>query len=86
MRSGTEHSLRRIVEYDGFRRRVWIFGQRCHHGATGSAVAGVACARLLIERQLGSSGFALVLTGGVLMAHDWKDHDLWFERGRGSQP
>jgi hypothetical protein len=45
-----------------------------------------ACARLLIERQLGSSGFALVLTGGVLMAHDWKDHDLWFERGRGSQP
>jgi hypothetical protein len=29
---------------------------------------------------------ALALTGGVLMAHDWKDRELWFERGRGTQP
>lgn len=22
--------------YDRVRRRLWIFGQRCHHGATGT--------------------------------------------------
>jgi hypothetical protein len=25
-------------------------------------------------------------TGGALMAHDWKDHTIWFERGHGTQP
>jgi hypothetical protein len=28
---------------------------------------------------------ALALAGGALMAHDWKDHSVWFERGRGLQ-
>ena len=28
---------------------------------------------------------ALVATGGVLMAHDWKDKSIWFERGYGTQ-
>jgi hypothetical protein len=24
-------------------------------------------------------------SGAVMMAHDWKDRGIWFERGRGSQ-
>ncbi|HWC27014.1 MAG TPA: hypothetical protein VG474_10565 [Solirubrobacteraceae bacterium] len=26
----------RPIHYDRVRRRLWIFGQRCHHGATGT--------------------------------------------------
>jgi hypothetical protein len=26
---------------------------------------------------------ALALAGWALMAHDWKDRALWFQRGRG---
>jgi hypothetical protein len=30
---------------------------------------------------------AAALTGGAsLMAHDWKDRSIWFERGYGTQP
>ena len=29
----------RFVEYDATAHRLWILGQRCHHGATGSIVA-----------------------------------------------
>jgi uncharacterized membrane protein len=68
------------VEYDALSRRLWILGQRCHHGATGSVVAAVG----LIAG--GRSKLVLALTGGALMAHDWKDHSIWFERGRGTQP
>lgn len=71
----------RPVEYDALRRRVWIFGQRCHHGAGGALVAGAAV--LLEERR---RRLVLALTGGALMAHDWHDHTIWFERGYGSQP
>ena len=28
--------LRKPIHYDRVRRRLWIFGQRCHHGATGT--------------------------------------------------
>jgi hypothetical protein len=24
--------------YDRVRRRLWVFGQRCHHGATGAVL------------------------------------------------
>jgi hypothetical protein len=24
-------------------------------------------------------------SGALMMAHDWKDRSIWFERGRGSQ-
>jgi len=75
----------KFVEYDALRHRLWILGQRCHHGATGSLVAAVGCLGLLAERQVGRSMLALTLTGGALMAHDWKDHTIWFERGRGTQ-
>jgi hypothetical protein len=88
------YSLRKLVEYDGLRHRLWILGQRCHHGATGTVVAGAAFLALLtadvtpVVRPNSSprSALALVAAGGALMmAHDWKDRSIWFERGRGSQ-
>ena len=48
-------------------RRLWIRGQRCHHGATGALLA--------------SMGAMAVAAGGLLMAHDWKDRAHWFARG-----
>ena len=83
---------RRLVEYDALRRRLWILGQRCHHGATGSVVALLACAGAMVESTrverpaARAPVVALALTGGALMAHDWKDREIWFERGRGTQP
>ena len=80
----------KALEYDALHRRLWIGGQRLHHGATGSLVAALACAALLTVQVKGASGMrplvAMVAAGGALMAHDWKDRSLWFERGRGSQP
>ena len=83
MPSRSEHIQRRLVEYDRLRRRVWILGQRCHHGATGSVVAALACLGLATSKPAVSarSLIALAATGGALMAHDWKDHSAWFERG-----
>lgn len=76
----------RIVEYDVLRRRLWILGQRCHHGATGSLVAAAACLGIITQRSTHTPLLAVAATGGALMAHDWKDRELWFERGYGSQP
>ena len=81
----------RFVEYDAFRRRLWILGQRCHHGATGSLVTAAAFLALMAESTVDADPaprtlFAAVAAGGALMmAHDWKDRGIWFERGRGSQ-
>jgi hypothetical protein len=79
---------RKVVEYDSLRRRLWILGQRCHHGATGSIVAVVACLGLVAEssKAIKPTSLVALATGGALMAHDWKDHSIWFERGRGNQP
>lgn len=81
---------RKLLEYDSTRRRLWIGGQRCHHGATGSIVATTACARLVSGRRRASSKdrplVALALAGWALMAHDWKDRSIWFQRGRGPEP
>jgi hypothetical protein len=90
MRQGARHPVRRLVEYDGLHRRVWILGQRCHHGATGSLVAGAAFLALIVDPPQPVTGprsaLAIVAAGGALMmAHDWKDRSMWFERGRGSQ-
>jgi hypothetical protein len=84
--------MRTFVEYDALRRRLWIAGQRCHHGATGSVVAAVACLGLMVEPVAVTkpaprprSMLALAAAGGVMMLHDWKDRSIWFERGHGSQ-
>jgi hypothetical protein len=82
----------RLYEYDSVRKRLWILGQRCHHGATGSLVTALACVGLIVPASRGSAPaaaaplVALVATGGALMAHDWKDRPIWFERGYGTQP
>jgi hypothetical protein len=87
------YSAKRLVEYDALRHRLWILGQRCHHGATGSVVAAVAAVALISDPTVASrpqlwpsSLLALAAAGGALMmVHDWKDRAIWFERGRGSQ-
>jgi hypothetical protein len=86
MRIRGEQSPRHLFEYDTLRRRLWIFGQRCHHGATGSFVAAAGALGMIVERDSRSPLAALVATGTVLMAHDWKDRSMWFERGHGTQP
>lgn len=81
------HMRRKALEYDALRRRLWIFGQRCHHGAAGSLAAMCACAGLIAEPAHALRPAVLALAaGGALMAHDWKDRSIWFERGYGSQP
>jgi hypothetical protein len=91
MRAGRAQSVGKLVEYDALRRRLWIFGQRCHHGATGSVLAVAACLALIadpvpVDKPVVGSSSALALAAGTLMmAHDWKDRSIWFERGRGSQ-
>ena len=93
MRHSGARSNRRVVEYDSLRRRLWILGQRCHHGATGTLVVAVGCLGLLADtspavrqRTEARTMLAIALTGGALMVHDWKDRSIWFERGRGTQP
>lgn len=92
MDAGVAYTARKLVEYDALRHRLWIMGQRCHHGATGSLVAAAACLALLsdpvpVPRPTWPAPVvAAALAGGALMmAHDWKDRAIWFERGRGSQ-
>lgn len=69
----------RVIGFDPDLRRLWIGGQRLHHGATGIALAGVAVANLLTRRS--PRGLAYLLAGSAMVAHDWKDRSLWFRRG-----
>jgi hypothetical protein len=71
----------RILGVDPQLRRLWVGGQRLHHGLTGVAVAGAGLAQLLIRRTDASRALAWTLAGGVLIAHDWKDRSAWFRRG-----
>jgi hypothetical protein len=74
-------SLPPLLRYDAVRRRVWLLGQRCHHGAGGAVLTAAGLGGLLTTR-LSARGIAtLVAAGGLLMAHDWNDRGLWFERG-----
>ena len=70
-----------IVGVDVTRRRLWVGGQRLHHGATGIAVAGGALAQLLAGRTSPGRGAAYVLAGGAMVAHDWRDRRVWFTLG-----
>jgi hypothetical protein len=36
MATTTTPHISKPIYYDRVRRRLWIFGQRCHHGATGT--------------------------------------------------
>jgi hypothetical protein len=89
MELGARSMPTRLVEYDALRHRLWIRGQRCHHGATGTIVALTACVGLVAGQapvpkvQPPRSLAVLALAGGALMAHDWKDRSIWFQRGRG---
>jgi len=82
MDASSDSRAHKPIEYDAVRRRLWLFGQRCHHGATGAVIAGVALTGLFSarfrQRRLG----ALAATGGLLMVHDWKDRAQWFAPGR----
>jgi hypothetical protein len=71
-----------VLRYDARRRRLWIAGQRCHHGATGALVTGVAATALLATRTHLPGLAALVAAGGALMVHDWHDRAVWFQPGR----
>jgi hypothetical protein len=71
----------RILGIDPELRRVWVGGQRLHHGLTGIAVATAGLAQLARGRAEASRAIAWTLAGGFLMAHDWKDRAVWFQRG-----
>jgi hypothetical protein len=70
-----------IVGLDPELRRVWVGGQRLHHGLTGIAVASAGLANLALRRSGTNRAIVWALAGGVLMAHDWKDRSAWFRRG-----
>ena len=42
--------IRKPLHYDAIQRRLWIRGQRCHHGATGVLLAGAGMLGLLTLR------------------------------------
>jgi hypothetical protein len=69
----------RPLHYDPLHRRLYICGQRCHHGATGAVLAGAGALGLVALRTPALA--AMIATGGVLMAHDWRDRAVWFARG-----
>ena len=73
----------KLLHYDAAVRRLWIRGQRCHHGATGALLAGAGLVGLAALRAPAIG--AVVAAGGVLMVHDWHDRRLWFARA-GSRP
>jgi hypothetical protein len=71
----------RVLGIDPELRRVWVGGQRLHHGLTGIAVASAGLAKLATGRTETTRAIAWALVGGALMAHDWKDRSVWFQRG-----
>jgi hypothetical protein len=76
--------IRKPVYYDAARRRLWICGQRCHHGATGALIAAAGAATLAALKT--PPAVALLAAGSVLMVHDWHDRSIWFQRGWQNQP
>ncbi len=76
--------LSKPLYYDAARRRLWVYGQRCHHGATGALLA--AAGTVVLATAKAPASVALLAAGSALMAHDWKDRSIWFERGWQNQP
>jgi hypothetical protein len=52
--------------------RLWVCGQRIHHGATGLALAAAAIARPKRAKW--------ALLGALLALHDRRDWRVWFTR------
>lgn len=75
-----------LLYYDAAKRRLWIAGQRCHHGATGCVLATFGAAGLIAARLSPRGTATVALMGSLLMLHDWHDREMWFERGWGTQP
>jgi hypothetical protein len=71
----------RIIGIDPELRRLWIGGQRLHHGLTGIALTGAGMAQLVTRRAAAGRAIAWAVAGGLLIAHDWKDRSVWFRRG-----
>jgi hypothetical protein len=71
----------RLLGYDPVQRRIWVGGQRLHHGLTGIALAGAGVTELAIRRSATVRLVPWLLAGGALIAHDWKDRRVWFRRG-----
>ena len=71
--------IRKPLHYDAIQRRLWIRGQRCHHGATGVLLTGAGMLGLMTLRTPALTG--VVVAGGALILHDWKDRPVWFARG-----
>jgi hypothetical protein len=67
--------------YDAVRRRLWIGGQRCHHGATGALLTAAAVVGASLSALRPGRALTLLATGSLLMAHDWHDRPVWFQRG-----
>jgi len=75
-----------LFEYDAVRRRLWILGQRCHHGATGALVTSAALTALVTHALTPKGTVALAATGSLLMMHDRHDRSIWFRPGHQHQP
>jgi len=73
----------RLLAYDAAQRRVWIMGQRCHHGATGAVLTVAGVGGLALARLRAPAVIGLAAAGSLLMAHDWKDRAVWFRPGPG---
>ena len=73
--------VRKPLYYDRTLRRLWIRGQRCHHGATGALLASCGLVGLARARLSAPALAGLLAAGGALMAHDWQDRSVWFARG-----
>jgi hypothetical protein len=71
----------RFLGYDPVQRRLWVGGQRLHHGLTGIALASAGLTQLAIRRSATARLVPWLLAGGALIAHDWKDRRIWFRRG-----
>lgn len=41
----------RLIAYDPVRRRIWVCGQRVHHGLTGALLAVTGAALMLHDRK-----------------------------------
>jgi hypothetical protein len=78
--------LRKPIHYDRTVRRLWIRGQRCHHGATGALLASCGVVGMVAAKLSPPALAGLLATGGALMVHDWHDRSLWFARGWQDQP